>query len=236
LIDELQTLCEMQKLDTQLIEYERKRAAAPKRLAEIEQDLQKAKDKVAKEKEIIEELDKERRRKEKELDGEKERIKKVQSKLFEIKTNKEYQAVLKETEAAQAANDKTEEETILLLERIEELRKDYESSQAYAKKRDKEVDAEKKELEKEMSSLDGVVTKLKKERDGLLSRVGGEAKARYKVLLEKRSGLAVVNVKNGTCLGCYMNIPPQLFIEVTKNARLITCPSCNRIFYYQEEP
>jgi predicted nucleic acid-binding Zn-ribbon protein len=226
----------MQKLDTQLIEHERKRAQAPKRLAEIEQDLQKAKDKMAKEKEIIEELDKERRRKETELDSEKERIKKVQSKLYEIKTNKEYQAVLKETEAAQAANDKTEEETILLLERIEELRKDYESSVAYVKKRDKEIDAEKKELEKEMSSLDSVVKKLKKERDALLSRVGGEAKARYKVLMEKRSGVAVVNVKNGICLGCYMNIPPQLFIEVTRNARLITCPSCNRIFYYQEEP
>jgi predicted nucleic acid-binding Zn-ribbon protein len=236
LIEELETLCEMQKLDTRLIEHERKRAQAPKRLAEIEEDLQKAKDKMAKEKEIIEELDKERRRKETELDSEKERIKKVQSKLYEIKTNKEYQAVLKETEAAQAANDKTEEETILLLERIGELRKDYESSVAYVKKRDKEIDAEKKELEKEMSSLDSVVKKLKKERDALLSRVGGEAKARYKVLMEKRSGVAVVNVKNGICLGCYMNIPPQLFIEVTRNARLITCPSCNRIFYYQEEP
>jgi predicted nucleic acid-binding Zn-ribbon protein len=235
LIEELETLCEMQKLDTQLIQHERKRAQAPKRLAEIEQDLEKAKDKVAKEKEIIEELDKERRRKEKELDTEKERIKKVQSKLYEIKTNKEYQAVLKETEAAQAANDKTEEEIILLLERIEELRKDHDTSLAYAKKRDKEVEAEKKELEKEMSSVESVVNKLKKERDALLSKVSGEAKARYKVLMEKRSGLAVVNVKNGVCLGCYMNIPPQLFIEVTKNARLITCPSCNRIFCYREE-
>ena len=235
MIEELVTLCEMQKLDTQLIEHERKRARAPKRLAELEQDLQKAKDKVSKEKEIIEELDKERRRKEKELDSEKERIKKVQSKLYEIKTNKEYQAVLKETEAAQAANDKTEEETILLLERIEELRKDYDASVAYVKKRDKEVDAERKELEKEMISVESVVTVLKKERDALLSRVSGEAKARYKMLMEKRSGLAVVNVKNGVCLGCYMNIPPQLFIEVTRNAQLITCPSCNRIFCYREE-
>ncbi len=234
-MDELETLCEMQKLDTHLIEHERKRTQAPKRLAEIEQDLQKAKDKVTKEKEVIDELDKERRRKEKELDAEKERIKKVQAKLFEIKTNKEYQAVLKETEAAQAANDKTEEEVILLLERIEELRKDYEASLAYAKKRDKEVETEKKELEKEMTVVESAVTKLKKERDALLSMVSGEAKARYKVLMEKRSGLAVVNVKNGVCLGCYMNIPPQLFIEVTKNARLITCPSCNRIFCYKEE-
>ena len=235
MIEELETLCEMQKLDTQLIEHERKRAQAPKRLAELEQDLQKAKDKVAKEKEIIEELDKERRRKEKELDTEKERIKKVQSKLYEIKTNKEYQAVLKETEAAQSANDKTEEEIILLLERIEELRKDYDASVAYVKKRDKEADAERKELEKEMTAVESVVAALTKERDKLLSRVSGEAKARYKVLMEKRSGLAVVNVKNGVCLGCYMNIPPQLFIEVMKNARLVTCPSCNRIFCYREE-
>ncbi len=235
MIQELGTLCEMQKLDTQLIENERKRVEGPRRLAELEQDLQNAKDKLAKEKEVIDELDKERRRKEKELDAEKERIKKVQSKLYEIKTNKEYQAVLKETEAAQAANDKTEEEIILLLERIEELRKDYEASLAYVKKRDKEVEEEKKELEKEMHSVEAVVNELKKERDVLLSRVSGDAKARYHMLMEKRNGLAVVNVKNGVCLGCYMNIPPQLFIEVTKNARLISCPSCNRIFCYKEE-
>jgi uncharacterized protein len=235
LIEELEILCEMQKLDTQLIEHERRRAQTPKRLAEIEEELRQAKEKVANEKLIIEELDKERRRKEKELDAEKERIKKVQSKLYEIKTNKEYQAVLKETEAAQAANDKTEEEIILLLERIEELRKDHDAAVAFIKKRDKEVETEKKEVEKEMSSIESVVSKLTKERDGLLGKVSGDAKARYKVLMEKRSGLAVVNVKNGVCLGCYMNIPPQLFIEVTKNTRMITCPSCNRIFCYREE-
>ncbi len=235
MIEELGTLCEMQKLDTQLIEHERKRAQGPRRIAEIEQELQRAKDKLAKEKEIIDELDKERRRKEKELDSEKERIKKVQAKLYEIKTNKEYQAVLKETEMAQEANDKTEEEIILLLERIEELRKDYDASLSYVKKRDKEVESEKKELEKEMTSVEAVVTELRKERDALLTKVSGEAKARYRTLLEKRNGIAVVNVKNGVCLGCYMNIPPQLFIEVTKNSRLISCPSCNRIFCYKEE-
>jgi len=143
--------------------------------------------------------------------------------------------VLKETEAAQAANDKTEEEIILLLERIEELRKDYDASVAYVRRRDKEVDSEKRELETEMSSVDAIVAELRKERDALVRKVSNEAQARYHTLMEKRNGLAVVNVKNGVCLGCYMNIPPQLFIEVTKNASLISCPSCNRIFCYQEE-
>ena len=41
MIEELETLSEMQKLDTQLMEHERKRAQAPKRLAELEQELRR---------------------------------------------------------------------------------------------------------------------------------------------------------------------------------------------------
>ena len=51
-------------------------------------------------------------------------------------------------------------------------------------------------------------------------------------LREKRNGIAVSTAKNGVCLGCFMNIPPQLFIEVTKNRQLIQCPSCGRILYF----
>ncbi len=90
-------------------------------------------------------------------------------------------------------------------------------------------------MEKEIKTIDGIVTKLREERERLLGGVSQDARARYNVLIEKRDGLAVVNVKNGTCFGCFMNIPPQLFIEVMKNSKFITCPSCNRIFYYQEE-
>ena len=84
--------------------------------------------KAGKRKGVIEELEKERKKKEQELEGEKAQIKKVEAKLHEVKTNKEYQAILKETEAARAENDKTEEEIIVLMERTEELKKDYQSA------------------------------------------------------------------------------------------------------------
>ena len=66
--------------------------------------------------------------KEQELEGEKAQVKKVETKLTEVKTNKEYQAMLKEIEAARAGNDKTEEEVLVLLERVEELKKDYQTA------------------------------------------------------------------------------------------------------------
>jgi hypothetical protein len=192
-------------------------------------------DKVVKEKEILEELEKDRKRKEKELEMEKEKIKKFESKLYEVKTNKEYQALLKEIETAKQTNDKEEEEIIEIMVKVEDLKKDFESTSKLLKEKEKVAEAEKKKLLSEMDSIDKTIVDLKQQRDNLLSVVDKTLRETYSMLISRRGGTAVVNVKNGVCLGCFMNIPPQLFIEVTKNSRLILCPSCNRIFYFTEE-
>jgi predicted nucleic acid-binding Zn-ribbon protein len=232
---ELKTIYEAQKINIQIIENERKLLLAPKNIERMDKEIKGIKDKVEKEKGMIEELEKERKRKEKELDVEKEKIKKFESRLYEVKTNKEYQALLKEIEGTKETNDKTEEEIIIIMEKVEELKKDFESSLTHFKKREKESENEKNRLEKEINSMDKTIMDLKQSRDKLLSTVSDNLRATYNTLIEKRNGIAVVNVKNGVCLGCFMNIPPQLFIEVTKNRQLILCPSCNRIFYFIDE-
>jgi predicted nucleic acid-binding Zn-ribbon protein len=232
---ELKTIYEAQKINIQIIENERKLLLAPKKIEAMDKEIKGIKDKVEKEKGMIEELEKERKRKEKELDVEKEKIKKFESRLYEVKTNKEYQALLKEIEGAKETNDKTEEEIIIIMEKVEELKKDFESSLTHLKKREKESENEKNRLEKEINSMDKTIMDLKQSRDKLLSTVSDNIRATYNTLIEKRNGIAVVNVKNGVCFGCFMNIPPQLFIEVTKNRQLILCPSCNRIFYFIDE-
>ena len=55
----------------------------------------------------------------------------------------------------------------------------------------------------------------------------------YNTLKEKRKGVGVVSVKQETCQGCFVNVPPQMFIEVQKNNALIRCPNCNRILYWE---
>ncbi len=217
-----------------IIEGERKLLQAPRRLRQMEDQLSEVHGKIDKEKEIIEELEKERHKKEKELEGEKDKIKKLEVKLYDVKTNKEYQALLKEIESAKEANDRTEEDVLVLMDKVEDLRKDYQSSEIELKKLEKESEVEKAAIEKETHSMDQVIAKLTTERDNLLSIVSENLRTIYNILREKRGGLAVTNVRNGVCLGCNMNIPPQLFIEVTKNKRLIQCPSCNRILFFRE--
>jgi uncharacterized protein len=232
---QLKTIYEAQKVCTLIIENERKILLGPKKMQDMEEALAELADKVAREKGVIEELEKERRKKEKEIEADREKVKKLESKLYEVKTNKEYQALLKEIEAAKQTNDKTEEEVLILMEKIEELKKDLEGAAKEHKKKETQAAVERKKIEEELRSVDAVVSDLKKTRDTLLGMIDEDLKSTYATLLERRNGLAVVNVKNGVCLGCFMNIPPQLFIEATKNRQVILCPSCNRIFYFLEE-
>lgn len=231
---ELGTLFEAQKIESAIMENEQKLLQAPRRLKQMEEELSGISQKIDKEKEIIEELEKERHKKEKELEVEKDKIKKLEMKLYDVKTNKEYQALLKEIEAAKEANDRTEEDVLVLMDKVEDLRKDNEASVVRLKTLERESADEKARIEKEMESMDAVIAKLTAERDNLLSIVSDSLRNIYGILREKRGGIAVTNVKNGVCLGCHMNIPPQLYIEVTKNKQLIQCPSCNRILFFRE--
>lgn len=231
---ELETLFEAQKIETLIMEGERKLLQAPQRLKQMEEELLAVRQKIDKEKEIIDELEKERRKKEKELEVEKEKIKKLEVRLYDVKTNKEYQALLKEIEAAKEANDRTEEDVLVLMDKVEDLKKDYDSSNVKLKDIEKLSETERAVIEKEIRSMDEVIAKLTRERDNLLSVVGENLRNIYGILRERRGGIAVTNVRNGVCLGCNMNIPPQLFLEVTKNKQLIQCPSCNRILFFRE--
>jgi uncharacterized protein len=232
---ELRIIYEAQQIDTQIAENERKTYSVPKTIEELDNEIDELKNKIEKEKVVAQELEKEKNKKEKDLDVEKDKIKKFESKLHEIKTNKEYQALLKEIETVKEANDRTEEEVLVLMDKIEELKKDYETSEKYLKSRKVEVEKEKNRLKAELDVIEKTIHEFKEARNKLLSAVSDNLRATYNTLIEKRSGTAVVNLKNGVCLGCFMNIPPQLFIEATKNRQLILCPSCNRIFYFLED-
>ena len=47
-------------------------------------------------------------------------------------------------------------------------------------------------------------------------------------------GRAVVSVKNGTCQGCNMNIPPQLFNLLQRGDSIELCGNCNRTIYWDK--
>ena len=230
--EQLELLCELQEIDLDLQNIQEGRVRYPKDLKRLDEKCQIEKERIQKEKEKVELLEKERRKKEGNLSLEQEKVKRTEGHMFEVKTNKEYQALLSEIDASKETNSREEEEILRLMEEIDEVKRNL-------GKREKEVTAilekiegEKKRIQEKMAQ-DDVGWKKQMERREILTRQMEKNLFRlYNTLKEKRQ-VGVVRVKNETCQGCFLNIPPQTYIEVQKNNALIQCPHCNRILFFE---
>jgi len=229
----MEKLAVLQALDIKIRGMQREKDEIPTRLAALEGEFKKEEEKVLGQKAELDRLLKDRRHKEKELEEEVERAKKTEARAFEIKTNKEYQAVLKEIEGAKKLNRQREEEILGILERFEELQK-------VARQGEKELEAKRKEYQQQLSELQQRAAQFEqkmaaevKERDERQKGIPPDLLSKYRMLLEKRQGIAVAPVSNGVCKACNMNLRPQLYIELQKQQTLILCPNCSRILFWE---
>ena len=102
----LQRLQELQLLDSRVAGLERKLEAIPGRIQTLRDGLGQAKADVDAVRSKLEGARKDMRTKEKDLEYQAAQRKKLEAKLYEVKTNKEYSAVLAEIEAAKVEKDR----------------------------------------------------------------------------------------------------------------------------------
>ncbi len=230
--EQLERLIALQSVDLRIQEMELAKAAIPRRIETLEEELRKEEEQVASSRSELEKLQKDRRQKEKDLEEEVDRVKKTESRVFEIKTNKEYQSVLKEIESAKKLNRQREEEILDILEGLEDLQKklaQYEQSLEQKRRQCQQQIEELRQREASFAEEMASEVRQKEEQEKNISR---ELLNKYHMLLEKRHGIAVARAAQGVCLACHMNLRPQLFIELQKKETLIICPNCSRILVW----
>jgi predicted nucleic acid-binding Zn-ribbon protein len=163
-----------------------------------------------------------------------DKIAKMKNRASDLKTNKEYQAHLKEIEASEKEITRIEEQILQVMDEIESTEKNRAEREKSVKAEEEKIEAFKKQLDGEVSRLERELAALRVERAKIVSTLEPDIYSTYFELLQRGNGLAVVRADHEICLGCDMNIPPQLFVEIKKNADLIQCPQCQRVLYYEE--
>ena len=229
---QLELLWELQRIDLALRDLMEERERYPKEMKRMDERCRIEKERIQKEREKVELLEKDRRQKEHHLTAEQDKIKKTEGRMFEVKTNKEYQAVLSEIEGFKEGNSREEEEILRLLDEIDEAKKNLTRWEKEAAVTLDKIEAERKVIQGKMTRDDAGCKKQMERREVLAKQIESRLVKLYNTLKEKRRGVGVVNVRNETCQGCFLNIPPQMYIEVQKNNTLIQCPNCNRILYW----
>jgi len=98
-----------------------------------------------------------------------------------------------------------------------------------------ERDAEAEALREKQNRLASEIERERATRTELVENVDGDLRRKYEMIFSRRGGVAVVEVRSGTCQGCRMRVPPQLFNEIQRNQSVILCPSCQRMLYWRAE-
>ncbi len=231
--EQLELLWELQKIDLELKSIKEEQDRFPKEMKKLDEKQEIERGRIQKDKEKLELLEKERKQKEKNLLLEQDKIKRAEGRMFEVKTNKEYQALLTEVDAIKETTSRAEEEILRVMDEIDELKKNLLKREKEIAATLEKIEGERKEIQERMAE-GGVAWKGKmKRRDILTKQIESKLFKLYNTLKEKRQGIGVVSVKHETCRGCFVNVPPQMFIEVQKNNALIRCPNCNRILYWE---
>lgn len=229
--DQLKLLEELQRHDAELLELEGLCKTLPERVRTVEAAIAEL-DRLLDEKRLqLQDTEAFRAEQELEKKDAAEQLSKAKAKTAQVRNLKEQNAVQRELETTRRQIEQREEEIGKLSQAITEQKAKIGEHESRVAEQRKELGAEQERVQKRIAELQGKLQAAKAERDELAKKLRPDVLKKYSAIRMKR-GLAIVAVKDGTCRGCNMRIPPQLYNTIQRGASLEICPNCNRMIYW----
>ncbi len=229
--EELELLIQLQDTDLEAARISAWLDQLPGQLQTLEDELEKAYDTVREKKDNLEILKKDYRKLEADFEAGQTRIQKRKTQLDSVKSNKDYQALLKEIEDIRMAGSRMEDEMLGLLDAIDAAEAEVADAERLYSEQKAAVGEKKRELEESGASRRERLEELREAASIVSEMLDPKLKKRYCTIRDQSGGLAVVSVEDAVCRGCHLNIPPQMYNELHKGNELRYCPHCYRMIY-----
>jgi predicted nucleic acid-binding Zn-ribbon protein len=151
-----------------------------------------------------------------------------------ISTQREYEALNKEirdaTDREHAFRKDLQREERSLAEIEEALRRD----ESMIQLQESEIAVKSAKISGEKEQKLAEISRLKSSEGKSSSGIDKDVLFKFERIIRNKQGLGIVPVKGYVCTGCYMILPAQFVNEVRSGNRIIFCPYCSRVLYYQE--
>lgn len=232
--EQINKLVELQAVDSQTYNLHMERDAKPQDLQKLDMSFEEKKKNLADLEKKLQDLQKQRKDRELDLGSKEENIKKTQVQLYQLKTNKEYSAMLKEIDGIKADASVLEDQIIEILDQIDTAKNNIEKEKRRLQEEEKRVNEEKKKIQLRIKEIEEKLAQLNAQRDRIIPNIEQRIITQYERVLKNRDWLAIAPVKNNACQGCFMNVPPQVINLIKMYERLVTCEVCQRILYIEE--
>jgi uncharacterized protein len=163
-----------------------------------------------------------------------DRVESLKKQLYQVRNNKEYDAITKELNDAESG-------IIKKLQAAEEHESKQKELQAILDEITDKFGMLKNELTENQNELQSVSKihekeelSLRHERDKIARQIPEDTLLMYDRIRFAKDGKAVVPIKRGACGGCYKTVPPQLNLLLRQNDEIHICENCGRILIAEE--
>lgn len=232
---QLKHLIELQKMDGEVHDLKQCLEIAPGQIATAQKELEGKKGALDALQAEIDALKKQRSQLEQDAKTEADHMAKTKTKLPTVKTNKEYTAILSETEAIKIKITEIEDKELEIMELLDAKEQEIPGLEAEFKGEQEQFDQYKKKKETEQARAQQELEAAQSKRAGLAKEIDPKYFSLYDRVLKSRDNLAVVTIKGDTCQGCHQNLQPQVALEVRSGEKLHRCQSCDRFLYFIPE-
>jgi hypothetical protein len=158
----------------------------------------------------------------------------AEKQMDSISTQREYEALNKEirdaTDREHTIRKDLQREERSLSEIEESLRRD----EAMIQLQESEIAEKSAKINAEREAKIAEIQKLKNQEEKASEGIDKDILFKFERIIRSKQGIGIVPVKGYVCTGCYMILPAQFVNEVRSGNRIIFCPYCSRVLFYQE--
>ena len=232
---DLEKLIQLHQAEVELKRLDSELDDVPRLKGELEERVARDRGRLEATREALDTSQKNRRQNEAEVQDLETKRSKYKGQLMDVKTNKEYTAVLHEIEMVEREIRTREDQILEEMERAEALGQDvareeeaFRSVEDAGRTEGAELDARKARLEEER-------TKVAEGRDEVAATIPEEPLQLYQRVAKLR-GTGLAEARDGMCQACHLKLRLQMWVEIRQNETVFQCAVCNRILYYEPPP
>lgn len=234
MINRLKTLYELQIIDDQLDELEELRGDLPNMVNELNDRIESLKNQINQK--LLEQKSSTDKImvNEDEIEKLKDTQKKFKAQLFQVRNNKEYDALTKEIDHNDELIARLEAENKALEDLAQKMKIEAADIEPQLEALNSELKVKETELREIIKVNEKEEAKLRAKRSEVEAQTKKPDYAVYMRIRKAKNGMAVATIKRTACSGCHNVVPPQRQLEIRQNRRLYNCEYCGRILISAE--
>lgn len=158
-------------------------------------------------------------------------IQRLAGQLNQAKTNKEYQALLLESETAKASARKLEDEILQLLERLEDRQRVCDHLAAQIAQDEQTLQEQQARWQSQQGTMQAQIADVRRELQAAEAALPGGILPEYRRITAGRGADGLAAAAEGICQGCFNTLTRQTHNNLLVGRDLVPCQSCGRILY-----